>query len=203
MNRGRSFLLILALSCTTAMAHTQQSASQAQAAPPRLPGLLETHTNLPTAAPGDVDTVDHLVHSIYDVISGPAGKPRDWNRFLSLFLPEGRLGPIRGGTSATGEPQQEDVVFITPDGFVDRDDPYFKANGFFERPIANRIEEFGNLVQVWSSYESRHTADDSKPFARGINSMQIVHARGRFWIASIMWDAERPGLTLPDKYVTP
>jgi hypothetical protein len=33
--------------------------------------------------------------------------------------------------------------------------------------------------------------------------MQIVHARGRFWIASIMWDAERPGLTLPDKYVTP
>jgi hypothetical protein len=58
-------------------------------------------------------------------------------------------------------------------------------------------------VQVWSSYESRHTADDSKPFARGINSMQIVHARGRFWIASIMWDAERPGLTLPDKYVTP
>ena len=58
-------------------------------------------------------------------------------------------------------------------------------------------------MQVWSSYESRHTADDSKPFARGINSMQIVHARGRFWIASIMWDAERPGLTLPDKYVTP
>src|SRR6267142_1073527 len=44
--------------------------------------------------PSDVDTVDHLVTSLYDVISGSAGKPRDWDRFRSLFLPDGRLGVI-------------------------------------------------------------------------------------------------------------
>ena len=75
------------------------------------------------------------------------------------------------------------------------------ANGFFERGIANRIEEFGNLVHVWSTYESRHAMTDSAPFARGINSIQIVHAQGRFWLASITWDDERPGLTLPEKYL--
>jgi hypothetical protein len=28
-----------------------------------------------------------------------------------------------------------------------------------------------------------------------------VHARGRFWIASILWDEERAGLALPEKYL--
>jgi hypothetical protein len=150
-----------------------------------------------------VDTVDHLVSSLYEVISGPAGKPRDWDRFRSLFLPDGRLGVIRPETPATKDApaRKGDAAFLTPDMYVERDDPYFKANGFFERSIANRVEVFGNLVQVWSTYESRHAEHDSQPFARGINSIQIVHAQGRFWIASVLWDEERAGLALPEKYL--
>jgi hypothetical protein len=56
-------------------------------------------------------------------------------------------------------------------------------------------------VHVWSTYESRHAAGDAKPFARGVNSIQIVHAQGRYWLASVLWDDERPGLTLPQKYL--
>jgi hypothetical protein len=150
-----------------------------------------------------VDTVDHLVASLYEVISGAAGKPRDWDRFRSLFLPDGRLGVIRPETAATKDApaRKGDVVFLTPELYVQRDDPYFKANGFFERSIANRVEVFGNLVQVWSTYESRHAEQDRQPFARGINSIQIVNAQGRFWIASILWDEERAGLALPEKYL--
>jgi hypothetical protein len=111
---------------------------------------------------------------------------------------------IRSDTPASaGEPtRKSDAVFLTPDMYVERDDPYFKTHGFFERSIANRVEEFGNLVHVWTTYESRHTAEDARPFTRGINSIQIVHAQGRFWIASTMWDDERSGLTLPKKYLT-
>jgi hypothetical protein len=94
-----------------------------------------------------------------------------------------------------------DAVFVTPDTYITRNDPYFKTNGFCEKDIANRVEEFGNLVHVWSTYGSRHAMTDSEPFTRGVNSFQIVHARGRYWIASIMWDEERPGLTLPEKYL--
>jgi hypothetical protein len=119
----------------------------------------------------DVDTVDHLLASLYDVISGPAGKTRDWDRFRSLFLPDGRLTVIRPDIAATGaEPaRKSDAVFLSPDRYVERDDPYFKTHGFFERSIANRVEEFGN--------------------------------QGRFWLASVVWDEERPGLTLPEKYL--
>jgi hypothetical protein len=185
-------------------ASAQQSSTTAQPAPPPLVGSIAGHPTWPQAKdPKDVDTIDHLIASLYDVISGPAGKPRDWERFRSLFLPDGRLGVIRADASATASQpmRKSDAVFLTPEMYVERDDPYFKTHGFFEQSIANRTEEFGNLAEVWSTYESRHTADDSKPFARGINSIQIVHAQGRYWVASILWDEERPGLTLPEKYL--
>jgi hypothetical protein len=204
MNLNRCLTLGMLLTAFVLNAGAQQSKPAAAPAPPPLVGSLAAHPDWPAAKnPSDVDTVDHLMASLYDVISGPAGKPRDWDRFRSLFLPDGRLGVIRPETPATPDTpaHKGDAIFLTPGMYVERDDPYFKTHGFFEHSIANRIEEFGNLVQVWSTYESRHEDKDAQPFARGINSLQIVHAQGRFWIASILWDDERPGLTLPEKYL--
>jgi hypothetical protein len=178
--------------------------ADAQPTPPPLPGSIDSHPGWPAPKSArDVDTVEHLLASLYDVISGPAGKPRDWERFRSLFLPDARLCVIRADLPAKDDQPARagDAVFRTPDLYAERNDPYFKMNGFFEKSIANRVETFGNLVQVWSTYESRHALTDAQPFARGINSIQIVRARGRYWLASIIWDDERPGLTLPAKYL--
>jgi hypothetical protein len=204
MNRSCYLTWCIFLAGSALNAGAQQSAPAAAPAPPPLVGTLAAHPDFPAAKnPIDVDTVDHLVASLYDVISGAAGKPRDWGRFRSLFLPDGRLGVVRPENAATKDApaQTGDAIFLTPDMYVQRDDPYFKAHGFFERSIANRVEVFGNLVHVWSTYESRNAVQDSQPLARGINSIQIVHAQGRFWIASVLWDEERPGLTLPEKYL--
>jgi hypothetical protein len=182
--------------CLTFAIFFSTLALTASAQPP-LAGSLAGHPSWPVAKKvSDVDTVEHLLASLYDVISGPAGKPRDWDRFRSLFLPDGRLGVIRPDTSE----RKSDISFLSPDMYVERDDPYFKTHGFFEHSIANRVEEFGNLVHVWSTYESRR-AEHDQPFARGVNSIQIVHAQGRFWLASVLWDEERSGLTLPEKYL--
>lgn len=173
-------------------------------AQPPLAGSLAGHPSWPAAKKmRDVNTAEHLLASLYDVISGPAGQTRDWDRFRSLFLPDGRLGVIRPDLPATRDaPERKgDIAFLSPDMYVERDDPYFKTHGFFEHSIANRVEEFGNLVQVWSTYESRHAANDAQPFARGVNSIQIVHAQGRFWLASVIWDEERSEVTLPAKYL--
>jgi len=82
-----------------------------------------------------------------------------------------------------------------------QDDPYLMTDGFFERSIVKRVEEFGNLVEVWSTKESRDAKDDAQPSSRGIDSFQIVRAHGRFWIASLIFDDERPGVALPAKYL--
>ena len=201
MNAIRSTASCLLLAILASQAWAQRSSTTL---PPPPEGTIAEHVGWPVAKnAGDVDSVDHLVAALYNVISGPAGQPRDWDRFRSLFLPDGRLGAIRADAAATADQpaRRSDIVFRTPEGYVERDDPYFKTHGFFERSIANRVEEFGNLAHVWSTYESRHAADDAKPFSRGVNSIQIVHAQGRYWLASVLWDDERPGVTLPEKYL--
>jgi hypothetical protein len=203
MRRSSYLILCCFLAGVALNSEAQKSAPAAAPAPPALVGTLASHPDWPAAKnPGDVDTADHLLASLYDVISGPPGQ-RDWDRFRSLFLPDGRIAVVIPETAATKDApaRKGDVVFLTPDMYAERDDPYFKTHGFFERSIANRVEEFGNLVHIWSTYESRNAKDDSKPFSRGINSVQIAHARGRFWIASVLFDDERPGLTLPEKYL--
>ncbi|MGC2552939.1 MAG: hypothetical protein WA437_21945 [Candidatus Sulfotelmatobacter sp.] len=94
-----------------------------------------------------------------------------------------------------------DAVFLTPDIFAQENNSYFKTNGFFGRSIVKRVEELGNLVEVCSTKESRDAKDDAQPSSRAIDSFQIVHAHRRFWIASLIFDDERPGVTLPAKYL--
>jgi len=52
----------------------------------------------PAAVPTDVATIDAIIHAAYDVISGPAGQARDWNRERSLF-PEKYLTTVERRTA--------------------------------------------------------------------------------------------------------
>ncbi|HET9100428.1 MAG TPA: hypothetical protein VFN62_08550, partial [Acidobacteriaceae bacterium] len=49
------------------------------------------HREWPTPRAEDVRSVDNILKSYFEVISGRAETPRDWRRFRSLFLPEGRI----------------------------------------------------------------------------------------------------------------
>jgi hypothetical protein len=164
---------------------TQSSASQ-QATPDPFLGV-------PTPKPEDVKSIDAIMTAVYDVISGPPGE-RDWSRFRSLFLPSARL------TAATKD--KDGAVRLRPmsaDDYAKLAGGYFLKNGFFEHPIVNRVQTFGNVAQVFSSYESRHAAGEA-PFARGINSFQLLNDGKRWWVVSILWDEERPDNPLPKDF---
>ena len=66
-------------------------------------------------------------------------------------------------------------------------------------PIVSRVQTFGNVAQVFSSYESRHAPGEA-PFARGINSFQLVYDGKRWWVVSILWDEERPDNPLAKEF---
>jgi hypothetical protein len=76
-----------------------------------------------------------------------------------------------------------------------------EERGFFEREIGRTTEQFGSITHVFSAYDSRNRAEDPAPFARGINSIQLLNDGTRWWVVSIFWDSERPGQAIPPKYL--
>jgi len=148
----------------------------------------------PAARPGDVDSVEHIIAAVYDVISGPAG-PRDWDRFRSLYFPGARMVPSRRDDKGTVTARVS-----TPDEYAARSQDFFSKEGFFESAVANRIEVWDHIAHVWSTYESRH-AKNEKPFARGINSFQLIHDGSRWWILTVYWESEDTAHPLPEKYL--
>jgi hypothetical protein len=151
----------------------------------------------PPVDPRDVESIDAIIEASYDVISGPAGKKRDWNRERSLYYAGARLIPTaKPGANDGLAPQILDV-----EGFISRVEPYFAEHGFYEKEVTRRTEQFGCIAHVWSTYESRHDPSDSEPFMRGINSIQLFNDGQRWWILSIYWQQEKAEHAIPEKYL--
>jgi len=154
---------------------------------------------LNSANPSDVASIDAIIAAAYDVISGPTSKKRDWDRERSLFIPGARLIP----TAVEAGRNDVDLAPLVLDveGYIARVEPLFEKNGFYEREIARRVEHFGQIAHVWSTYESRHDPSDAEPFMRGINSIQLFNDGRRWWILSIYWQHESARQPLPERYL--
>ena len=161
-----------------------------------LSALAQDNAAPPAANSADVSSPDAILAALYDVISGPAGQKRDWNRFRSLFAPGARLIP-------TGVPQGQPAraVVLTPEDYIQRSGVNLERNGFFEKEVSRTSEQFGRIMHAFSTYESFRTAEDKSPFMRGINSIQLLNDGNRWWIVTVYWDSERPDNPIPERYL--
>ncbi|HYX69499.1 MAG TPA: hypothetical protein VE825_10230, partial [Terriglobales bacterium] len=66
--------------------------------------------------------------------------------------------------------------------------------------IHRETRRYGNIAQVWSTYESRQKAD-GPVIARGINSLELYWDGTRWWVASAVWDGERKDNPIPKEYL--
>lgn len=149
-----------------------------------------------TANPADVSSIDAIMKAVYEVISGDAGAKRDWERFRTLFHKDARLIPTgRNQQGVTG------ANAMTPEDYVKRVEPFFAKEGFHEREVARTVETYGNIAQVFSTYETFKSMSDKKPFMRGINSFQLLNDGKRWWVVTIFWQAETPDNQIPKKYL--
>jgi hypothetical protein len=150
-----AFLILLLLSMNFAPLFAQDQPK------PVTPSQLAA-TQLHDAKPADIASPDAILAAAYEVISGPAGQERDWDRMRSLFYPGAQLirtaVKMEGGLSAT---------FLTTQDYIDRAGSYFKTNSFFEREVARRSERWGSIMQVFSTYESRHDPKMRYPLRGG------------------------------------
>jgi hypothetical protein len=149
----------------------------------------------------DGASVDAVLAALYASVShDEAGSP-NWERMRGIFLQVGMLIPPKN-------PRSDLFTVLDVDGFEQRVKESIaasKAKGdptsFFEKEIARRTDCFGNVCQVFSTYESRRAPSDEKPFVRGINSIQLVNDGHRWWVASVAWDQERPDNPIPPLYL--
>ena len=143
-----------------------------------------------TARPEDVATLDGIITAFYDVISGPAGQPRQWQRDSTLYIPEVQFVAMHvdKGKPVAAVMDHGQFVRAYNGAFVDR--------GFFEHETKRVTKRFGNIVHVFSAYEYRAT-ENGPVQGRGVNSIQLFWDGTRWWIASATWDDERPDNPIP------
>jgi hypothetical protein len=145
------------------------------------------------ACKADVESPRAITRALYHVISGNAGTPRDWPRFLSLFYP----GAYLASTSKNDQTGEIKTSVRTPQEYISRNALYFAAHAFFESEIASRTQIFGQVAHVLSAYAAKSDKADPVPFARGLNSIELVSDGKRWWILSVSWIDERPDMPLP------
>lgn len=158
-------------------------------------------TQAQEADPADVASIDAVMATIYEILSGPADQDRDWGRFRSLHHPDARVGPTtqnEDGSWSINVSALNDFIEMAGDYY--RNTPAFQGKGFYEIEAARRTERFGNIAHVWSTYESRLDPAE-EPFARGINSLQLVHDGERWWVLNVVWQEEGPDTPIPTPYL--
>lgn len=151
-------------------------------------------TETTSARPEDVESVDAIIAALYDVISGPAGEPRDWDRLRSLFLPTARMVPVQRDPEGNVRYRA-----LTVDEYVAGSGTMIERMGFREHEVARRLERFGDVAHVFSTYEGFREGD-TEPYLSGLNSIQLIFDGTRWWVSSLAWSPARPDLPIPQRY---
>lgn len=155
----------------------------------------------PSPDSADVASPEAIVQAVYASLDRPPGERHDWDRFISLYVPGATLMPNpeqTGGVERTFSPSEyadhiralyDDIDHIG--SAADR--------GFQEKEVHQVIHRFGDIAQVFSTYEKFFWQGDQM-LGRGINSLQLVQRDGRWWVVSVIWDEEVGAGPVPPEF---
>lgn len=143
-----------------------------------------------------VTTLDKTIKTLYNTISGEKGEKRNWEQFKFLFHKDAKLIP-------SGKNKNKDYIakYMSPSDYVKASGTWLTENGFFEKEIHREVQKFGNIAQVFSTYEAFYSNSDEQPFMRGINSIQLMNDGERWWILNVFWTQETEDNPIPEKYL--
>lgn len=143
-----------------------------------------------------VGSLDAIITELYRVNSGKKGFERNWGDFKYLFYPNAKIIPT--GTSLDGNHLAK---YLTPDSYKNTSATWLKEQGYIEKEIHRKIDVFGNIAHVFSTFEVYHSENDSNPAMRGIKSIQLLNDGLRWWIVNLYWSMETPTKPIPRDYL--
>ena len=153
------------------------------------------HAQQKTAYGDEVGTLDGIIKAYYDVVTVKKGEKVSYTRDSLLHISNPSVGMAKRDKDGNVK-----LELITLKQFHNQSDAMLEKNGFYEKEISRKVESFGAIFHVWSTYEARNT-ENGPVIDRGINSIQLYFDGTRFWILSWVFDEESKERPLPKKYL--
>ena len=144
----------------------------------------------------NVSTLDGIIKAYYDVVTVKKGGKVYFERDSLIHWPGVSVGAV--SISKAGKPA---IHYISLKEYHRLSDPSLEKDGFDEREISRKVEKFGAIYHVWSTYESRNEPN-GPIIERGINSIELFFDGTRFWIMGWFYDGERKDNPIPAEYLT-
>ncbi|MCR8561843.1 hypothetical protein KXD93_29580 [Mucilaginibacter sp. BJC16-A38] len=143
----------------------------------------------------NVSTLDGIIKAYYDVVTVKKGGKVFFERDSLIHWPGVLVGAV--SVSKSGKPAMH---YLTLKEYHRLSDASLEKDGFDEREISRKVEKFGAIYHVWSTYESRNEAG-GPIIERGINSIELFYDGTRFWIMGWIYDGERKNNPIPAEYL--
>lgn len=141
----------------------------------------------------DVSSINGIMNAFYEVVSGEAGAKRQWERDRSLHNPKAIYSYL---STVNGELKP---VTLSLEDFHKETDNMVLATAFYETEINREVKVFGNIANVWSTYETR-LEKNAIVARRGINSVQLFYANHKWEIVSLVFDRETDQNRIPSTF---
>jgi len=141
-----------------------------------------------------INRIEVVLNSLYNSISFKKGGRPDLNKLKNLFLDEARL--IRT--------TKDSYQIMSVEEFVSNFNTQLDAGAFIEfseNEIQKKIEMFGGIAHVFSTYETDFETRGGKLEARGINSIQLIEINGEWKVVNILWYNEDETNKIPEEYL--
>lgn len=149
------------------------------------------------AEAGPFSTIDNLISRMYQVISSESVGNRNWDVFRKLFRSEARINAL--GKDHRG---QERYISLTVEDYIRGAEASFQKQSLKEQEIGRIVEEYGDMVHVFSAYETKDITSE-KVLQRGINSIQLIFREERYWIVSLLFNPETKENPISDRHLFP
>ncbi len=133
---------------------------------------------------GAIAPISRLLDLLYSVISFEEGDEPNWDGLRELFSSHARITRVT----------PEGTDHLDPSNFFAMTRDMVEAGAytsFHELEVGRRVEQFGDIAQVWSFYETRRNKSAREPLGRGVNSIQLIRENAVWRVLGLLWDETR------------
>lgn len=138
--------------------------------------------------------INQAVLNAYNAISFEVGTTPNYEALKAIFAPDAMFYNFRGDTL---EGYNIDEFLVGFKAGIEGGN----MTGFNEIELGGETEYFGSIGHRISAYGSYINGADEMG-EKGVNSFQLLKIDGKWLVSSIIWDVEKEGQEIPERYLS-